>query len=315
MIIYRALMAEHARFGLTVTSSLLFLSIPAVSSAISPVLAINDEAKTAQIQATPVSAGLTVLSGSGGNITVLSSGGETLLIDSGISYSRAPLQKALDALGAQAIRYVINTHYHWDHSDGNAWLHELGATIMAHENTVKHLSMATRVDDWEWTFPPTARDTLPSVVVRDAKTLHFHASTIELRHYAPSHTDSDVSAYFIEANVLCTGDTFWNGYYPFIDNENGGSIDGMIRATESNVAKAGRKTIVVPGHGPLGGHAELVEFRDMLVAIRQRVAAMKQRGLSRDEAVAAKPTREFDSKWGGFVIDGGFFTRLVFDGL
>ena len=110
-------------------------------------------------------------------------------------------------------------------------------------------------------------------------------------------------------------DTFWNREYPFIDYSTGGSIEGMIRAAEANVANTDDETIVIPGHGPIGNRSQLIEFRDMLVAIREKVADLKNQGKSLDEAVAAKPTAAFDAKWGGFVIDWNFFTRLVYVGV
>jgi hypothetical protein len=130
------------------------------------------------------------------------------------------------------------------------------------------------------------------------------------------HTDSDISVTFTEANVVHVGDTFWNGIYPFIDYSTGGSIDGMIAASNANLAATTNDTIIIPGHGkPVSNKAELREFRDMLVAIRDNVATLKRQGRSRDETVAARPTAAFDAKWGQFVIDPGFFTRLVYEGV
>jgi glyoxylase-like metal-dependent hydrolase (beta-lactamase superfamily II) len=243
-----------------ITSSVAICLLPGLSYALSPVIAINNEAKTATVQGEHIRGDLTVLMGSGGNITVLNSPHEKLLIDGGISYSKESIRRALDAISAARPKYVINTHYHWDHTDSNEWLHQLGATIVAQENTRKRLAVDTRVDDWEFTFPATPAGELPTVLVTSAKTIRFHGSTVELKYYGPSHTDTDIWAYFVEANVLATGDTFWNGYYPFIDNENGGSIDGMIRAANDNIAKVGPDTIVVPGHGPLGNAPSSLSF-------------------------------------------------------
>ncbi|MGA2814553.1 MAG: MBL fold metallo-hydrolase, partial [Candidatus Acidiferrum sp.] len=247
--------------------------------------------------------GLFVLEGSGGNVTVLSAPDEKLMVDAGIAYSKASMMRALSSISSAPPHYLINTHYHWDHTDGNVWVHQLGATIIAQENTVKRLSVDTRVDDWEWTFPTSPPEARPTVLFKTSKTMKFHGTTIKLGYYGPCHTDSDISVYFVEPDVLATGDTFWNGYYPFIDNENGGSIDGMIHAAKENVAKVTERTIVVPGHGPLGNRADLIAFRDMLVTIRENIARLKSEGKSRDEIVALKPTANFDAKWGGFVLD------------
>jgi hypothetical protein len=147
------------------------------------------------------------------------------------------------------------------------------------------------------------------------KALHLNGATIALKYYGPSHTDSDVSAYFIEADVLHTGDTWWNGHYPFIDYSTGGSINGMIKAAEANLATVTDNTVVVPGHGPVGGKTEMIEYRDVLAAIRDRVAALKGEGKSLNEIVAAKPTAAYDAKWGGFFINGESFTKLVYKGV
>jgi glyoxylase-like metal-dependent hydrolase (beta-lactamase superfamily II) len=300
---------------LTMSVGLAGALLPVMTYAVSPVIAINNEAKTANVEVKAVRGGISVLMGSGGNVTVLSSSHEMLLIDAGIAYSKASMSRALKSISSGPARYLINTHYHWDHTDGNEWLHQLGATVIAQENTLKRLSVDTRVDDWEWTFPAAPMDARPTVLMKKEKTMHFHGTTIALKYYGPCHTDSDIWAYFIEPDVLATGDTWWNGYYPFIDNENGGSIDGMIRAAKANVAKVSDHTIVIPGHGPVGGRAELIEYQDMLISIREKVATLKGQGLSLAQIVAAKPTASFDAKWGGFVLDGAFFTRLVYDGL
>jgi len=277
--------------------------------------AINEEAKAATIEVIPVRGGISVLTGSGANVTVLNSAHEKLLVDAGISYSKANMIRALNSISSAPPRYLVNTDFHWDHTDGDEWVHMMGATIIGQENTLNRLSVETRVDDWDFTFPAAPYDARPVFVVRYDKSMHFHGTTIEFKYYGPAHTDTDIWAYFVEPDVLATGDTFCNGCYPFIDNHNGGSIDGMIRAARANVAKASDHTVVVPGHGPIGGRAELIEFQDMLIAVRGKVAALKSAGMSRAQVIAAKPTEDLDAKWGGSVIDGPFFTRLVFDGL
>ena len=150
----------------------------------------------------------------------------------------------------------------------------------------------------------------------EERSLKLNGATIALKYYGPAHTDSDISVTFAEANVVHVADTFWNGIYPFIDYSTGGSIDGMIAASDANLAATAEDTIIIAGHGKaVGTRAELREFRDMLVAIRDNVAALKKQGRSREETVAAKPTGAFDAKFGNFVIDPGFFTRLVYEGV
>src|SRR5262249_18460636 len=139
---------------------------------------------------------------------------------------------------------------------------------------------------------------------------------LALKHYEPAHTDGDISVAFTEADILHAGDTYWNGLYPFIDYSTGGSIDGMIRAAEANLAASGDATIIIPGHGPpVSNRSELKNFRDMLVVIRENVAALKKQGRSLAEIVAAKPTAAYDANQAPFPIDPAFFTRLVYQGI
>ncbi len=303
--------------GLALTMCIAFAGcgLPWVSYAANLVDAINEEAKTATIEVVPVRGGISVLMGSGANVTVLNTAHEKLLVDAGISYSKANMMRALNSISSASPRYLVNTDFHWDHTDGNEWVHLMGAAIIGQENALGRLSVETRVDDWDFTFPAAPYDAVPTFIVRYDKSMRFHGTKIEFKYYGPAHTDTDIWVYFVEPDVLATGDTFCNGCYPFIDNHNGGSIDGMIRAARANVAKATDHTVVVPGHGPIGGRAELIEFQDMLIAVRGKVAALKSAGMSRAQVIAAKPTEDFDGKWGGSVIDGAFFTQLVFDGL
>src|SRR5215469_7498913 len=234
---------------------------------------------------------------------------------SGFTVSKARIVEALNNLSADPITQLINTHWHVDHTDGNAWVHSAGATITAHENTKKHLLTSTRVEGWQYTFPPSPAGALPTTIFNEEHHLHHNDTSIALKYYSPAHTDSDISVVFEEADVIHVGDTFWNGIYPFIDYSTGGSIDGMIRATEQNLSLITDKTIVIPGHGPIANKATLAEFRDMLATIRNNVAVLKKQGKSLSETIAAKPTAAYDAKWGQFLITPTFFTTLVYSGV
>jgi glyoxylase-like metal-dependent hydrolase (beta-lactamase superfamily II) len=285
------------------------------AAAESPVITIRNAAASAKITVTKLRGNVSVLEGSGGNIAVLTGRDGKLLVDAGIPGTRARITDALDTLSDDPVKHLINTHWHFDHTDGNEWLHSIGAEITAHENTRKHLSVTTRVEDWNFTFPPAPVAALPTRLFNSEQTLQLNGATLALKYYPPAHTDSDISVHFTDADIIHVADTLWNGYFPFIDYSTGGSIDGMIRAAEENVARATDETIVIPGHGPIGNKSHLIEFRDMLVAVREKIAVLKKHGKSRDEVVAAKPTADYDAKWGGFVINGDFFTKLVYAGV
>jgi glyoxylase-like metal-dependent hydrolase (beta-lactamase superfamily II) len=285
------------------------------AAAESPVITIRNAAASAKITVTKLRGNVSVLEGSGGNIAVLTGRDGKLLVDAGITASRPRINEALTGISSDPVKYLINTHWHFDHTDGNEWLHSVGAEITAHENTRKHLSVTTRVEGWDFTFPPAPKGALPTKVFEKDLKLHLNGTTLALDHYPPAHTDSDIFIEFTDADIIHVADTFWNGYFPFIDYSTGGSIDGMIQAAEANIARVSGKTIVIPGHGPIGNKSQLIEFRDMLVSVREKVSALKKKGRSLDEVLAAKPTGDYDAKWGGFVIDGKNFTGLVYQGV
>jgi glyoxylase-like metal-dependent hydrolase (beta-lactamase superfamily II) len=272
-------------------------------------------ASATAISVHPLRRNIAVLEGSGGNISVLTGKDGKLVVDAGFSVSQPRISAALDSISQDPIRHLINTHWHTDHTDGNQWIHSAGATITAHENTRKHLSVMTRVAGWAWDFPARAADALPTSTFETRHEMLLNNTNITLEGYGPAHTDSDISVSFAEANILLVADTWWNGVYPFIDYATGGSIDGQIRAAQRNVDAVTGDTIVVPGHGPIGNRADLIEFRDMLVAIREKVAGLKRQGMTVFEVIAARPTAPFDAKWGQFLITPSAFTGLVYQGV
>ena len=278
------------------------------------VLTARKRAETATITIQNLRGNVTALLGSGGNIGVLSGKDGKLIIDSGYSTSRGKITEALAGLSPEPMKHLVNTHWHFDHTDGNEWMHSDGAIILAHENTKKHLSTTTRVEAWDFTFPPAPAGSIPAEVIDKEKTLSINNTNIVLAYYGPSHTDGDLSAYFVEPDVLHCGDTWWNGHYPFIDYSTGGNIKGMIKAAEWNLAKASEKTIVIPGHGKIGGKSELTEYRNMLVTIHDKVAALKKEGKTLQETIAAKVTAAYDSKWATSFVTGDVFTKLVYAG-
>ena len=275
---------------------------------------INEAAK-AKISVQPIRRNISVLEGSGGNIAVLTGRDGKLLVEAGFAVSRPAITSALASINADPIQHLINTHWHTDHTDGNAWLHAAGAEITAHENTRKRLAVATRVEGWEWTFPAAPAGALPAKVFASEYEMRRNDTRITMKYYGPAHTDSDVWVNFTDADVVHVADTWWIGVYPFIDYSTGGSIDGQIRAADANLAAFTKKTIIIPGHGPVGDRSGVAEFRDMLVAIRENVAALKKQGRSLSETIAAKPTTAYDAKWGQFLITPAHFTALVYQGV
>jgi glyoxylase-like metal-dependent hydrolase (beta-lactamase superfamily II) len=254
---------------------------------------------------------VSALLGSGGNIVVLPGADGLLLIDSGYATSQPQITEALAALSSGPIKHLINTHWHFDHTDGNEWMHAAGATIVAQAKTKERLSTPQDIAAFSAHFDAAPAGAIPRVTFVNSDKLTLNGETLKLEHYDPSHTDTDASIYFPSADVLHVGDTWFNGFYPFIDYSTGGSIDGMIKAAEKNLGMTTSQTIIIPGHGPIGNRAQLVEFRDMLAGARENVAALKKQGKTLAETVDAKPTAAYDAKFGtkpasfiGYVYQG-----------
>ena len=282
----------------------------------SQVLIIREAAAKAEIATTKLRGGVNVLVGSGGNVAVVSGKDGKLLVDAGITATRPRLENALADIGPEPITHLIDTHWHFDHTDGNEWLNSEGAAIMAHPNTLKHLEAATRVDDWNFDFPPSPKGALPTRLMKgDEETLKLDGKTIKLRYYGPAHTDSDISVFFEEDNVIHVGDTLWTGLYPFIDSSTGGSIDGQIAAAEANIKMIDKETVVIPGHGDIANREDIKVWLDMLVGAREEVAKMKKAGRSVEQTIAANPTKQWDAKFGQWVIPPALFTRVVYEGV
>jgi len=294
-----------------------FLRILAVSAAalFAAAASAQEDFSKVEIQTEKLADTVYMMTGSGGNLGVSVGEDAVFVIDDQFAPLTPKIQAAIAKLSSKPVKFLLNTHWHFDHTGGNEWLHNAGASILAQENTRKHLSEVTRVEGWKHTFPAAPAGAIPSTVFKEDHSLHTNGSTLVLKHYLPAHTDSDISVHFTEADIFHTGDTFWNRDYPFIDYSTGGSIDGQIRAAEANLAKVTDKMIVIPGHGAVGGRADLILFRDVLVDIRDKVTALKKHGKSLDEVVAAKPSARYDSEWGNLFMTPSAFIALVYQGV
>jgi len=269
---------------------------------------------TAKITVLPLRAGVSVLMGSGGNILVTSGSDGKLTVDSGYATSQSQIESALSTISSEPLRHLINTHWHYDHTDGNQWMHKAGAKIIAQAKTRTRMSSRQVIPAFDAVLPPSPTEALPTSVFESAELVQINGSAIHLKRYTPAHTDTDISVFFPEANVLHTGDTWFNGYYPFIDYDSGGSIKGMLAAANENLALVDEKTIVVPGHGEAGNRSDLIAFQEMLQSLHAKVAAQKKAGRPLTAVIASKPTSEFDAKWGGGFITPELLVGLVYRG-
>ncbi|MDN5863842.1 MAG: MBL fold metallo-hydrolase [Gammaproteobacteria bacterium] len=252
------------------------------------------------------------LHAAGGNMTALIGKDGILLVDSEFEPFVPEIIAKLKALGGGVPKFVVNTHYHQDHTGGNGAMHRAGATIIASANVRARLEQVQRAPLGGSVPAPVPADKLPTITFRDALTLYFDGETVRIVHVPPAHTDGDSVLFFEQANVLAAGDLFFNGMYPIIDVDTGGSIGGMIAAANWMLARIDGKTVVIPGHGPIADKAALERYRDMMVAVRDKVKAMVGKGMTLAEIQAAHPTAKFDAKWAGRISAERFVAEIYY---
>jgi glyoxylase-like metal-dependent hydrolase (beta-lactamase superfamily II) len=257
---------------------------------------------------------LFVLFGGGGNIAVLTGPDGSLVVDSDVPEMSAKMRAAVSLVSDRPARFLVNTHYHFDHAGGNPTLGRGNVVIVAQENVRQRLSgkQTLKQDGIDLTFDPTPREGLPLVTFEDGLQFHVNGEDVSVVHVAHAHTDGDAFVFFEKANVLHTGDLMMSVGYPIVDAGNGGSLDGLIAGHERILKLCNDKTRVIPGHGPVVGKADLQAYHDMLVTIRQRVADLMRKGRSVEEVVAAHPSREFDERWGKGFYKPDLFVQRVF---
>lgn len=262
-----------------------------------------------EIKTEKIAAGIYMMQGAGGNLGVMTGPDGVLLIDDSFAPLTDKIKAAIAKVSDKPVRFLMNTHYHGDHVGGNENFGKLGVTIVAHDNVWARMS----VPQPQRSQPAYPKEALPVIAFNDQLTFHMNGDTVEVTHLPPAHTDGDAILHFQKANVVHTGDCFFNGRYPVIDPAAGGSIDGMIAATEKILSMVNDQTRIIPGHGPLSDKAGLKAFHDMLVTVRDKVRPLVAAGKTKEEIVAAKPTAEFDPKWAaggapdrfiGAVVDG-----------
>lgn len=242
-----------------------------------------------KIETVAVAPGIYMLVGRGGNVGLTVGVDGAAIIDDQFADMVPKIRAAVALLSSTPVKFVINTHLHGDHTGGNEGFGAAGAVIIAHEN-VRRLLGSAQV--------PRAREALPVVTFADRATLHFNDDDLEFTHLPNAHTETDIVIRFRKANVIHMGDCFTGGF-PFIDSSTGGTLDGLIRGHAKVLATLDDATRIIRGHGPLGTKAELQAYHDMLVVVRDRIAKLVRAGKSQDDVVAARPTREFEEKYGG----------------
>jgi cyclase len=260
--------------------------------------------------------GVHMLESFGGNIGVLEGDQGVLLIDAEWPQLHAKVLAAVAKISKQPIRYLVNTHWHWDHVGGDGLFGKAGVVIFSSEQTREYIEKA-QASESSPPGAPYARDTaaIPVVTVSNGVEFHLSGQTVEIIHVPPAHTNGDLIVRFVEADVIQTGDTFFHGFYPDIDQPHGGTIDGMIALYDTLYKMSGPNTKIIPGHGPVANREDVREYQGMLREVRKRVAKAVDAGMTEEQLVASHPLDDLDKKWGGNLIKQPYLLGIVYEEL
>ena len=295
---------RHAALACALTA--LLVSLPA---------ALNAQEDKVEYIPTTLSPTITMIKGRGGNIAVSSGDDGVFIIDDQLKPLTDQLLAAIRQVSEQPIRFVINTHYHGDHVGGNEAIGKSGAVIIAHDNIHQRMSTDQFNHFWNETTPAWPEESLPVVTFNDQVTLHLNGEAVKVTHVPHGHTDGDSIVHFPASNVLHMGDIYFNGLYPYIDLDGGGSIQGMIAAVELGMSLADEETQVIPGHGPMSDLQGLTGYHAFLTAARDNVQSLIDQGMSLDQVVAAKPTAEWDEALGKIWITPEQLVIFIYNSL
>ncbi len=287
----------------------------AIALLLTTALGANAAMDDVKIKATKLSDGIHMLAGKGGNIGVLTGPDGTFMVDDQFAPLTDRILAAIKGVGGDTPRFVINTHYHHDHTGGNENLGNKGVTIVSHDNVRKKLVNGATIKAFNKVIPPAAKAAVPVITFAEEMTFHLNGETLHVFHSPNGHTDGDAIIHFKNANVIHAGDIFFNGFYPFIDVGAGGTVNGVIAAVDKMLALADDNTKIIPGHGPLADKAQLVAYRQMLMTAQTRLSGLKSSGKSAADAVAAQPLADMEVKWGKGFLPTDKWITIVYDGV
>ncbi|HVF38375.1 MAG TPA: MBL fold metallo-hydrolase [Gemmatimonadaceae bacterium] len=263
----------------------------------------------------PVTAGIYMLQGAGGNIALSVGSDDAFMIDDQYAPITPKVRAAIASVTQKPVRFLLNTHWHSDHTGGNENMKGAGAIIVAHDNVRRRMGTEQFIEAFKERIPASPRAALPVVTFSESVSFHVNGDSIRAFHVRNAHTDGDAIVVFRKANVIHMGDTFFTGAYPFIDLSSGGSIDGTIAAVDAALRISNGSTKVIPGHGPLATRADLVLYRNVLSDVRARVAGLITQRRTLAQVLAVKPSGRYDAMWGKGFVNGDAFVTTVYNSL
>ncbi|MEP7067780.1 MAG: MBL fold metallo-hydrolase [Usitatibacter sp.] len=252
-----------------------------------------------------------MMEGAGGNLGLSVGDDAVFLVDDQFAPLSERISAAIAKITAKPVKFLLNTHWHYDHTGGNENFGKAGSIIVAHENVRKRMSSEQFIEFMRTTVPASPAAALPMVTFASSVTFHVNGEEVRAVHVPRAHTDGDAIVHFARSDVIHMGDTYFNGMYPFIDTSSGGTIDGVVAACDRALAIAGDATRIIPGHGPLSNKAELRIYRDMLATVAARIKKMIADGRKLEEITASDATADFDEKWGKGFIKADKFREMV----
>jgi glyoxylase-like metal-dependent hydrolase (beta-lactamase superfamily II) len=265
-----------------------------------------------QVRTEKVAEGLYVLFGNGGNVGVSAGPDGVFIIDDQYAPMTPALSEAIAKISDSPVRFVINTHWHGDHTGGNENFGKMGAVVIAHDNVRARMSVPQAMEFFKRSVPASPPGALPVITFNDSVSLHLNGDDVRVIHVADAHTDGDAIIHFRKANVIHAGDTFFNGWYPFIDADSGGSIAGLMAAVDTMLVLADDGTRIIAGHGPVSDRAGLEAYRKMLVETVTRIRTLRAEGKTVEEIVAAAPNAgDYDKTWATAFINPERYIRMI----
>ena len=278
-------------------------------------LVAQQDVSQATVTLTHVAGSVHMIVGAGGNIGLSIGEDDAFVVDDQYAPLTAKIRAAIATVTPKPVRFVLNTHWHGDHTGGNEQLAAAGAMIVAHRNVRTRMSAEQFLEAFDWRTPPSPRGALPVITFSDTITFYLNGDTVRAIHMPQGHTDGDAMIHFRAANVVHMGDLFFNGGYPFIDLSTGGSLDGTIDAVEEALGLSNASTKFIPGHGPLATRADLVRYRDMLTTVRTRVSRLVAQKRTLAQIRAAKPLADLDATWGSGFMKPDVFLGIAYASL
>ena len=267
---------------------------------------------TVQVRSQKVAEGVYMLTGAGGNIGLSIGDDAVFVVDDQYAPLTPKILAAIAPLTNKPVRFIVNTHWHGDHTGGNEAMGKTGALIVAHDNVRRRMSSDQVIEFFQRTVPASPAGALPVITFSDTVTFHVNGDDVQAFHIANAHTDGDAFIVWGKADVIHAGDVFVTYGFPFIDVSTGGSIDGLIAAVDVLLKLGDDNVKIIPGHGALSDRAAVREYGNMLKTVRDRVRQQKAAGRSLEQTLATHPTSEFDARWGTGFLKPDQFVAMVY---